>query len=177
MLKLKKVLEIDNLSRLFSTLKTPNDPTSYFRLGVAIEKSLEYFSNGHLQRVNLTGKDLLGSDKKYYECKKVTFKNKGGMSVRNVIVKNGRGNSDQEFKPADYYIFVEPLKRKACCVPGKMLYNIRQTKTDVKAHCNPKAKHFFMFENDLKGKELPFSYRDFFEEDDKHLYDYIKSFS
>jgi len=90
MLKLKKVLEIDNLSRLFSTLKTPNDPTSYFRLGVAIEKSLEYFSNGHLQRVNLTGKDLLGSDKKYYECKKVTFKNKNGMSVRDVIVKNGR---------------------------------------------------------------------------------------
>ena len=165
------VIDLEKLSRLLSTLTGNTDPTQYFEVGRMIELAYEAYSNENLKRVNLTGRDLVDKNNVTYESKKVTFANKSEMAVRGVVVKNGRGNDKDvtNFVPADYYIFSDPDKLKACCVPGSMLYNIRKSgSNDLTASCNPEPKHFF-----LDGGSH--SNRNYFKEKDNLIMEFIRS--
>ena len=171
MIDFSKVIELDKLSKLLSTLTGNTDPTQYFDVGRMIELAYEAYSNGNLRRVNLTGRDLVDKNNTTYESKKVTFGNKSERAVRGVVVKNGRGKDKDvsNFIPADYYIFSDPDKLKACCVPGSMLYNIRKSgSNDLTASCDPEPEHFF-----LNGGT--FSDRNYFKEKDKLIMNFIES--
>jgi hypothetical protein len=165
------VIDLEKLSRLLSTLTGNTDPTQYFDVGRMIELAYEAYSYGTLKRINLTGRDLIDLLKNTYESKKVTFANKSQRAVRGVVVKNGRG-ADKDvssFIPADFYIFSDPEKLKACCVPGSMLYNIKKSgSNDITASCDPEPEHFF-----LDGG--PRSNRNYFEEKDNLIMEFIRS--
>ena len=171
MIDFAKTINLDKLSKLLSTLTGNTDPTQYFDVGRMIELAYEHYSNGNLKRVNLTGRDLVDLNQNTYESKKVTFSNKSERAVRGVVVKNGRG-ADKDisnFVPADYYIFSDPGKLKACCVPGSMLYNIKKSgSNDLTASCDPEPEHFF-----LDGG--PSSNRNYFEEKDELIMNFIGS--
>lgn len=138
-------LNLNKLSNFLSTLSGNTDSTEYFELGKVIEYAYQEYSYGQLKRVNLIGKDLVDLNGKTYESKKISFKNKSGRAVRGVIVMNARSAPDlSRFNSADYYIFTDPDKLKACCVPGSMLYNIKIAGTTIVAHCNPEPEHFFL---------------------------------
>lgn len=140
-----KTIELDRLCKFLSTLSDNTDPTQYFDVGRMIEIAYQEYSNGMLTRINQKGKDLKDLSSSTYESKKVTFTNKSLMAVRGVIIMNGYGTPDiNRFTPADYYIFTDPDKLKACCVPGSMLYNIKVRGTTITASCNPEKKHFFL---------------------------------
>lgn len=140
-----KIIQLTRLCKFLSTLSGNTDNTQYFDVGRMIELAYQEYSNGLLIRINQKGKDLVDLHNKTYESKKVTFKNKNQSAVRNVIVMNGFSKADvDKFIRADYYIFTDPDKLKACCVPGTMLYNIRVYGSNVVASCNPKANHFFL---------------------------------
>jgi hypothetical protein len=165
------VVDLEKLSRLLSTLTGNKDSTQYFDVGRMIELAYVHYSNGHLTRVNLTGRDLIDILNYTYECKKVTFKNNSKRAVRNVVVKNGRGKDKDisSFVPADFYIFSDPDLLKACCVSGSMLYNIRKSgSNDITASCNPEPEHFF-----LDGG--PSSERNYFKEKDDLIMKFIRS--
>ena len=171
MIDFSSIMELNKLSKLLSTLTGNTDPTQYFDVGRMIELAYEAYSNGNLKRVNLTGRDLVDLNKKFYESKKVTFANKSERAVRKVVVKNGRGNDTDvaNFVLADYYIFSDPDKLKACCVPGSMLYNIRKSgSNDFTASCDPEPEHFF-----LNGG--PSSSRNYFLEKDQFVMNFIGS--
>jgi hypothetical protein len=171
MIDFSSIMELDKLSKLLSTLTGNTDPTQYFDVGRMIELAYEAYSNGNLKRVNLTGRDLVDLNNQSYESKKVTFTNKSERAVRGVVVKNGRGKDKDvtNFVPADYYIFSDPNKLKACCVPGSMLYNIRKSgSNDLTASCDPEPEHFFM-------NGGPSSSRNYFLEKDKLIMHFIGS--
>jgi len=138
-------IELNKLSKFLSTLSGNTDPTEYFEMGKVIEYAYQEYGKGQLKRINLVGKDLIDNMGKTYESKKVKFANKSEMAVRGVIVMNARSAPDlSRFNSADYYIFTDPDKLKACCVPGSMLYNIKIAGTTIVAHCNPEPEHFFL---------------------------------
>lgn len=138
-------IELNKLSKFLSTLSGNTDPTEYFEMGKVIEYAYQEYGKGQLKRINLVGKDLIDNMGKTYESKKVKFTNKSEMAVRGVIVMNARSAPDlSRFNSADYYIFTDPDKLKACCVPGSMLYNIKIAGTTIVAHCNPEPEHFFL---------------------------------
>lgn len=140
-----KTIQLNRLCKFLSTLSGNTDPTQYFDVGRMIEIVYEEYSNGQLKRINQQGKDLIDLTGKTYESKKVTFRNKNQSAVRAVIVMNSFGNIDiNRFIPADYYIFTDPDKLKACCVPGSMLYNIKVAGSNIIASCDPKHNHFFL---------------------------------
>jgi hypothetical protein len=171
MIDFVNVIDLEKLSRLLSTLTGNTDPTQYFDVGRMIELAYEDYSYGTLKRINLTGRDLVDENNVTYESKKVTFTNKSERAVRGVVVKNGRGKDKDvtNFVPADYYIFSDPDKLKACCVPGSMLYNIRKSgSNDLTASCNPEPEHFF-----LDGG--PRSNRNYFEEKHNLIMEFIRS--
>jgi hypothetical protein len=162
-------IQLDRLVKFLSTLSGNTDPTQYFDVGRMIEIAYQEYSNTQLERINLVGKDLRDNFGKTYESKKVTFTNKSLMAVRKVIVMNGYGTPDiNRFTPADYYIFTDPGKLKACCVPGSMLYNIKVGGSVITASCNPKPEHFF-----LNGGS-PIS-KNFFQEKEKFIMNFIRS--
>jgi len=138
-------LNLKKLSNFLSTLSGNTDSTEYFELGKVIEYAYQEYSYGQLKRVNLIGKDLVDLKGKTYESKKISFKNKSGRAVRGVIVMNARSAPDiSRFNSADYYIFTDPDKLKACCVPGSMLYNVKISGTTITASCDPEPEHFFL---------------------------------
>ena len=140
-----KTIQLNRLCKFLSTLSGNTDPTQYFDIGRMIEIVYDEYSNGQLKRINRQGKDLIDLSGKTYESKKVTFKNKNQSAVRQVIVMNSFGKVDiNKFIPADYYIFTDPDKLKACCVPGSMLYNIKIAGSTITACCNPNHNHFFL---------------------------------
>ena len=161
-------IELNRLSKFFSTLSGNSDPTEYFEMGKVIEYAYQEYGKGQLKRVNLVGKDLIDNFGKTYESKKVKFANKSQMAVRGVVVMNGRSTPDiSRFESADYYIFTDPDKLKACCVPGSMLYNIRISGTTITASCDPESEHFF-----LNGG--PTLSESFFDKKVKFYLDYIR---
>jgi hypothetical protein len=161
-------INLTKLSNFLSTLSGNTDSTEYFELGKVIEYAYQEYSYGQLTRINLIGKDLIDTYGKTYESKKIKFKNKSQRAVRGVIVMNGRSTPDiSRFSPADYYIFTNPDKLKACCVPGSMLYNIRISGTTITASCDPEPEHFF-----LNGG--PSVTENFFEKKIKFYLDYIR---
>lgn len=171
MINFSKCIELDRFSKLLSSLTGNKDNTQYFDVGRMIELGYEAYSNGNLKRVNLTGRDLVDLNKNTYESKKVTFTNKNKRAVRGIVLKNGRGNDKDisNFVPADYYIFSDPDKLKACCVPGSMLYNLKKSgSNDITASCDPEPEHFF-----LDGG--PISDKNYFEEKDKFIMNFIRS--
>ena len=171
MIDFSKAIDLDKLCKLLSALTGNKDNTQYFDLGRMIELAYAFYSNGNLKRVNLTGIDLVDLSGGTYESKKVTFENKSQRAVRGVTVKNGRGSSKDisDFVPADYYIFSDPAKLKACCVPGSMLYNFKKSgSNDITCSCDPEPEHFF-----LDGG--PSSKQNFFIEKDKFIYNFIKN--
>ena len=164
-----KTIDLMRLSFFFSSLSGNTDPTQYFDLGRMIEFAYEEYSGGKLKRINQTGKDLIDLNGKTYESKKVTFKNKNEMAVRGVVVKNARGSGNTDFVPADYYIFSDPNKLKACCVPGSMLYNLKKSNSnDITASCDPKHEHFFLYGG-------PVWNRNYFGEKDEFIMNFIRS--
>ena len=164
-----KTIELNRLSKFLSTLSGNTDPTQYFDVGRMIEIAYQEYSNGQLTRINMIGKDLLDIFKKTYESKKITFTNKSLMAVRGVIVMNGYGTPDiNRFTPADYYLFTDPDKLKACCVPGSMLYNIKVRGTTITASCDPKPEHFFLDGGESVDKS-------FFEEKQTFIMNFIRS--
>jgi hypothetical protein len=138
-------IKLNKLSKFLSTLSGNTDSTEYFELGKVIEYAYQEYSYGQLKRVNLVGRDLIDLKGKTYESKKTSFKNKSGRAVRGVVVMNARSAPDlSRFNSADYYIFTDPDKLKACCVPGSMLYNVKIAGTTITASCNPEPEHFFL---------------------------------
>jgi len=161
-------LNLNKLSNFLSTLSGNTDSTEYFELGKVIEYAYQEYSYGQLKRVNLIGKDLIDTYGKTYESKKISFKNKSGRAVRGVIVMNARSAPDlSRFTSADYYIFTDPDKLKACCVPGSMLYNVKISGTTITASCDPEPEHFF-----LNGG--PTLSESFFDKKVKFYLDYIR---
>jgi hypothetical protein len=171
MIDFSKKVDLNKLSKLLSSLTGNTDPTQYFDVGRMIELAYEYYSNGNLKRINLTGRDLIDLNQNTYESKKVTFQNKSERAVRGFVIKNGRGADKDvgDFVPADYYIFSDPGKLKACCVPGSMIYNIKKSgSNDLTASCDPEPEHFF-----LNGG--PRSDKNYFEEKDNLIASFIGS--
>jgi len=166
-----ETIDLMRLSFFFSSLSGNTDPTQYFDVGRMIEFAYEEYSNGNLKRINETGKDLIDLNGKTYESKKVTFKNKNQRAVRDFVIKNGRGSSKDisDFIPADYYIFSDPQKLKACCVPGSMLYNFKKSgSNDITASCNPEHEHFFLYSG-------PSWNRNYFQEKHDFIMNFIQS--
>jgi len=171
MIDFSKAIDLHKLCKLLSALTGNKDNTQYFDVGRMIELAYASYSNGNLKRVNLTGIDLLDSTDKSYQSKKVTFGNKSQRAVRGVVVKNGRGDSKDisDFIPADYYIFSDPEKLKACCVPGSMLYNFKKSgSNDITCSCDPEPEHFF-----LNGG--PSAKKNFFIEKDEFVHNFIEN--
>jgi hypothetical protein len=88
------------------------------------------------------------------------------------ILKRRKDNPDlgkDMIHIADYYIFSDPQKLKACCVPGSMLYNFKKTKSnDISVSCNPKHEHFFLYSG-------PAWNRNYFKEKDEFVMNFIRS--
>ena len=157
------------LSNFFSTLSGNTDSREYFELGKVIEYAYQEYSYGQLKRVNLIGRDLIDLKGKTYESKKISFKNKSGRAVRGVIVMNARSAPNlSRFNSADYYIFTDPDKLKACCVPGSMLYNVKISGTTITASCDPEPEHFFLDGGTPLNKN-------FFDEKVEFYLDYIRT--
>jgi hypothetical protein len=171
MINFIETIDLMRLSFFFSSLSGNTDPTQYFDVGRMIELAYEEYSDGQLKRINQTGRDLIDLNGKTYESKKVTFTNKNQRAVRGVVVKNGRGSAKDisDFVAADYYIFSDPEKIKACCVPGSMLYNLKKSgSNDITASCDPKHEHFFLYSG-------PTWNRNYFAEKNDFIMNFIRS--
>ena len=87
-----KTFQLDRLSKLLYTIRGYTDNNLRFpKAGELVEKALAEYSNGLLKRVNLAGIDLITKDNVSYESKVTQFKNKSGMAIRGLIIKNRRG--------------------------------------------------------------------------------------
>ena len=83
--------QLDRLSKLLYTIRGYTDNNLRFpKAGEMVEKALAEYSNGLLKRVNLTGIDLITKDNVSYESKVTQFKNKSGIAIRDLILKNRR---------------------------------------------------------------------------------------
>ena len=135
-----------------------------------VEKALAEYSNDLLKRVNLPGVDLITKDKISYESKVTQFKNKSGIAVRGLIIKNRRAAKDYDDKLADYFIISDVKSGKACCVSSDKLYNFKDTGAVYTASCDPDPSDFFLTGyNDLNES------RDYFEESEDYDLQFIKS--
>jgi len=163
--------ELNRLSKLLWSLKdyTANN-LRYPKAGELVEIAYDVYSKGQLKRVNLPGVDLIGTDGHTYESKVTQFQNKSEMAVRDVILKNSRSKDSVNEKLADFFIFTDIKRGKACCVPSSMIYNTKFTGAVLTGHCNPELEHFFL-ENYAQKYET-----NYFAEAETFDYAYVKGF-
>ena len=166
-----KTFQLDRLSKLLYAIRGYTDNNLRFpKAGEMVEKALAEYSNDLLERVNLPGVDLITKDKISYESKVTQFKNKSGIAVRGLIIKNRRAAKDYDDKLADYFIISDVKSGKACCVSSDKLYNFKDTGAVYTASCNPDPVDFFLTGyNDLNES------RDYFEESEDYDLQFIKS--
>ena len=163
--------ELDRLSKLLWSLKdyTANN-LRFPKAGELVEIAYDVYSKGQLERVNLPGVDLIGTDGHTYESKVTQFKNKSQMAVRDVILKNSRASSSVNEKLADFFIFTDVKLGKACCVSSDLIYNTKFTGAVLTGSCNPEEEHFFLCEYH-KSYDT-----DYFMEAEEFDYQYVRSF-
>jgi|TARA_B100000965_G_scaffold259323_1_gene218612 hypothetical protein len=166
-----KTFQLDRLSKLLYAIRGYTDNNLRFpKAGEMVEKALAEYSNDLLERVNLPGIDLVTKDKISYESKVTQFKNKSGIAVRGLIIKNRRAAKDYDDKLADYFIISDVKSGKACCVSSDKLYNFKDTGAVYTASCDPDPADFFLTGyNDLNES------RDYFEESEDYDLQFIKS--
>ena len=166
-----KTFQLDRLSKLLYTIRGYTDNNLRFpKAGEMVEKALAEYSNGLLKRVNLAGIDLITKDNVSYESKVTQFKNKSGMAIRGLIIKNRRAAKEYDDKLADYFIVSDVKSGKACCVSSDKLYNFRDTGAVYTASCNPDPSDFF-----LTGYNNLNESRDYFEESEDYDLQFIRS--
>lgn len=172
--------DCNKFTKLLSSLSnyTKNN-LNYPTVGKLVEKAFqEYCNNKSFKRVNQCGYDLLyypsnNSQEKKVESKVTKFTNKSERAVRNVIIKNTRASCDNyELELADYYIFTDIKKRKACCVTSNKLFNFKNNGACITASCDPEPEDFFLTETNNNINILP---RDYFEEADDFDLHFIRS--
>ena len=163
--------QLDRLSKLLYTIRGYTDNNLRFpKAGEMVEKALAEYSNGLLKRVNQTGIDLITKDNVSYESKVTQFKNKSGIAIRGLILKNRRTAKDYDDKLADYFIVSSVKSGKACCVKSDRFYNFKDTGAYLTASCNPDVSDFF-----LTGYNNLNESRDYFEESEDYDLQFIKS--
>jgi hypothetical protein len=163
--------ELDRLSKMLWSLRDYTSNNLRFpKAGELVEIAYDVYSKGQLKRVNLPGVDLIGTDGHTYESKVTQFQNKSEMAVRDVILKNSRSKDSVNEKLADFFIFTDIKRGKACCVPSSMIYNTKFTGAVLTGHCNPEPEHFFL-ENYAQKYET-----NYFAEAEKFDYAYVKGF-
>lgn len=164
--------KLDSLSKLMYSMReyTKNN-LRYPKVGEIIEIAYDVYSDGKLTRVNEPGVDLIGSDGKTYESKVTQFKNKSERDVRKAILKNGRSQNGVSEQLADYFIFTDVKKGKACCIPSKALYSIKFNGATLCGHANPNVDDFF-----LHGYDQDEESTDYFIEEEKFALDFVKKF-
>ena len=166
-----KTFQLDRLSKLLYTIRGYTDNNLRFpKAGEMVEKALAEYSNGLLKRVNLAGIDLITKDNVSYESKVTQFKNKSGMAIRGLIIKNRRAAKEYDDKLADYFIVSDVKSGKACCVSSDKLYNFRDTGAVYTASCDPDPSDFF-----LTGYNTLKESRDYFEESEDYDLQFIRS--
>ena len=163
----------DRMLNLLKTLKSyRTDNLRFPKAGELVEMAIAEFSNGTLRRVNQVGVDLL-SVKGFttVESKVTQFKNKDGLAVRKVILKNRRSAGTHEDKFADIFVFTDVVNGKMAVVTSDRLYNIKDNGATVTASvdCKPEDFIFFGFDNVESDQD----YFDYAEEADLR---YIRSF-
>ena len=171
--------DCNKFSKLLSSLSNYTDNNlNYPTVGKLVEKAFaEYCNNNSFKRVNQCGYDLLyypnNSQEKKVESKVTKFTNKSERAVRNVIIKNTRSSCDNyELELADYYIFTDIKKRKACCVTSNKLFNFKNNGACITASCDPEPEDFFLTEINNNINILP---RDYFQEADDFDLHFIRS--
>tara|TARA_B100001113_G_scaffold345928_1_gene336148 strand:- start:44 stop:562 length:519 start_codon:yes stop_codon:yes gene_type:complete len=163
--------QLDRLSKLLYTIRGYTDNNLRFpKAGEMVEKALAEYSNGLLKRVNLTGIDLITKDNVSYESKVTQFKNKSGIAIRDLILKNRRTAKDYDDKLADYFIISSVKSGKVCCVKSDRFYNFKDTGAYLTASCNPDVSDFF-----LTGYNNLNESRDYFEESEDYDLQFIRS--
>ena len=163
--------QLDRLSKLLYTIRGYTDNNLRFpKAGEMVEKALAEYSNGLLKRVNQTGIDLITKDNVSYESKVTQFKNKSGIAIRGLILKNRRTAKDYDDKLADYFIISSVKSGKVCCVKSDRFYNFKDTGAYLTASCNPDVSDFF-----LTGYNNLNESRDYFEESEDYDLQFIKS--
>lgn len=166
-----KTFQLDRLSKLLYAIRGYTDNNLRFpKAGEMVEKALAEYSNDLLERVNLPGIDLVTKDKISYESKVTQFKNKSGIAVRGLIIKNRRAAKEYDDKLADYFIISDVKSGKACCVSSDKLYNFKDTGAVYTASCDPDPSDFF-----LTGYNTLNESRDYFEESEDYDLQFIKS--
>ena len=166
-----KTFQLDRLSKLLYAIRGYTDNNLRFpKAGEMVEKALAEYSNGLLERVNLPGIDLLTKNNVSYESKVTQFKNKSGMAIRGLIIKNRRAAKEYEDKLADYFIVSDVKSGKACCISSDKLYNFKDTGAIYTASCDPDLSDFF-----LHGYNNLNESRDYFEESEDYDLQFIKS--
>lgn len=158
---------------LLKTLKGyTTDNLRFPKAGELVEMAIAEFSNGTLRRVNQVGVDLV-SVKGFttVESKVTQFKNKSGLDVRQVILKNRRSAGSHEDKFADVFVFTDVVNGKMAVVTSDRLYNLKDNGATVTASvdCKPEDFLFFGFDNADSDQD----YFDYAEEADLK---YIRSF-
>ena len=169
-----KTFQLDRLSKLLYAIRGYTDNNLRFpKAGEMVEKALAEYSNDLLKRVNLPGVDLITKDKISYESKVTQFKNKSGIAVRGLIIKNRRAAKDYDDKLADYFVITDVKKGKACCIPSSKLYNIRDNGACVTASADPDPSDFFLTGYDMSEEKT--EPRDYFSESDDFDLTFIRS--
>ena len=159
-----KTFQLDRLSKLLYAIRGYTDNNLRFpKAGEMVEKALAEYSNDLLERVNLPGVDLVTKDKISYESKVTQFKNKSGMAVRELTIKNHRAAKQHVGKLADYFIISDIKSGKACCVSSDKLYNFKDTGAVYTASCDPDPSDFF-----LTGYNTLNESRDYFDESEDY---------
>ena len=163
--------ELNRLSKLMYSLKDYTSNNLRFpKAGELVEIAYDVYSKGQLKRVNLPGVDLIGQDGCTYESKVTQFQNKSQMAVRDVILKNSRSKDSVNEKLADFFIFTDIKRGKACCVPSDMIYNTKFNGATLVGNCDPHPEFFF-----LEGYEKQYE-TDYFAEAEKFDYAYVEGF-
>jgi len=170
--KLFKNFQSDRMLRFMASMRSyREDNLRYTKVGAMVEKAIAIYSNGSLVRINQTGKDLKSTTGKTTVESKVTqFKNKCGMDIRQVILKNRRQSGEYKDILADLFVFPDVVNGKMAVVSSERIYNIKDNGATVTASvdCEPQDFLFFGYEED--------SNEDYFEISEKFDREFILSF-
>lgn len=170
--KLFKNFQSDRMLRFMASMRGYREDNLRFpKVGAMVEEAIAIFSNGSLVRINQTGKDLRSTKGKTTVESKITqFKNKCGMDVRGVVLKNRRQSGEYEDILADLFVFPDVVNGKMAVVSSERIYNIKDNGATVTASvdCEPQDFLFFGYKGD--------SHEDYFEVSEQFDRQFIQSF-
>lgn len=134
------------LQRFLATLDSYSSSNSkMFMAGTTAQSALAHFGPDFIN-IDIVGIDFASiiSNRTFQVKMQREFDGTSKMDIKNIKIKNQKGDGNDNLILADYYIFLEQSTGRGMCVPKERLVNIKKKKSSIHADVYGKPEDFWM---------------------------------